>query len=57
MASLFIGQTEAPEPILPESTIGQWLLSVGVLLVVLALVVALGLYTVRSRRLAVQGAD
>jgi uncharacterized integral membrane protein len=52
MAWLLIAQSEAPEPILPESTTWQWVLPVGVVFVVAALLVAITVYTVRSRRLA-----
>jgi hypothetical protein len=54
MAWLLIAQSEAPEPILPESSSWDWVLALGVVLVVAALVVALAVYTVRSRRLAIQ---
>ena len=52
MAWLLIAQSEAPEPILPESSAWDWLLPVGVVLVAVALMVSLAIYVVRSRRLA-----
>jgi uncharacterized integral membrane protein len=55
MAWLLIAQSEAPEPILlPGSSSWEWVLPLGVAFVVAALVVALAVYTVRSRRLAIQ---
>ena len=54
MSWLSIAQSEAPQPILPESSSWEWVLPVGVVFVVTALVVALAVYTVRSRRLATQ---
>ena len=52
MAWLLIAQSEAPAPILPESSAWDWLLPVGVVLVAVALMVSLAIYVVRSRRLA-----
>jgi hypothetical protein len=54
MAWLLIAQSEAPEPILPESSTWEWVLPVVVVFVVAALVVAVAFYTVRSRRLAIR---
>ena len=54
MAWLLIAQSEAPEPILPESSSWAWLLPVGFVLVAVALVALLAVYTLRSRRLAVR---
>lgn len=54
MAWLLIAQSEPPEPLLPESSSWEWFLPVGIVFVVVALVVAFALYTVRSRRLAAQ---
>jgi cytochrome c-type biogenesis protein CcmH/NrfF len=51
---LMIAQSEAPEPLLPESSSWEWVLPVGVVILVGALVVAFAVYTVRSRRLATQ---
>jgi hypothetical protein len=54
MAWLLIAQSEAPEPVLPESSSWEWVLPVGVVFVVASLVVAFAVYIVRSRRLAPQ---
>jgi hypothetical protein len=47
-----LAQPEAPMPLLSESSSWDWLLSLGVVLVVVAALVAAAVYVVRSRRLA-----
>jgi len=54
VASLLLAQAEAPEPLLPESGSWQWLLPLGVAFVVAAVLLAVAIYVVRSRRLAAQ---
>ena len=54
MAWHLLAQSEAPKPILPERSSWDWLLSFGVVFVVVAVLVAVAIYVVRSRRLAAQ---
>jgi hypothetical protein len=55
MAWLVLAQSEAPEPILPESgSIWDWLLPVGVGLAVVMVLALFAIYVVRTRRLATQ---
>jgi hypothetical protein len=54
MAWGLLAQSEAPEPLLPEGSSWDWLLSLGVAFVVVAVLVAVAIYVVRSRRLAAQ---
>jgi len=54
MVWLLFAQSEAPAPLLPEDSSWDWLLSVGALLAVVAVLGCVAIYVVRSRRLAAQ---
>lgn len=54
MLWLVFAQSQAPGPILPEDSSWDWLLSVGVVLAVVAVLGCVAIYVVRSRRLAAQ---
>jgi hypothetical protein len=54
MVWLRFAQSQAPDPVLPESSSWDWLLSVGVLVAVVAVLGCVAIYLVRSRRLAAQ---